>query len=261
MKMLKNTSLALTGSAILAAAMFLGTPVNGVAGGTDILHFTVSTSMTNSGVEPNADGKVQASQKEQGKADNQKLSINVSGLTINTTYGLVVTYDNDTNLVDTGTFTTDNKGKADIDYVSLGKGHGGGKKKIPLPDSLNPVSLIRGVGIVDTNLQVVLAADLSSPDKLDYLIKRGLNNGDVDADLLIHATANKTQFRLKATGLTPDTDYLLAFNGEVVQTNTSNAKGKLNIDSLTEVPPYILDVRLVELLDTSTNVILSAELP
>ena len=62
-------------------------------------------------------------------------------------------------------------------------------------------------------------------------------------------------------GLTPSTDYVLAFNGEAVMTNTASADGRLKIDSLAQVPAYILDVRTVELLDPSTNVVLSAELP
>jgi hypothetical protein len=231
---LKITS---AGSAALAAALFLTTPSGAIAGGTDILHFTDFVSMTNNGVEPDAAGMVLASQKTQGHANNQKLTIAVMGLATNTPYELVVTYDADTNMVDVGTFTTDNKGKASFNYTSLGNGHGGGHKSIPLPGSVNPVSLIREVGIVDTNLQAVLTADLTDPDKLEYLVKRDLSHADIKADLFIQATTKKTQFRLTSSGLAPSTDYLLAFNGEIVQTNTTSANGKLNINSLVDTPP------------------------
>lgn len=217
--------------------------------------------MTNNGVEPDADGMVSASQKTQGHANNQTLNIVLSGLDTNLTYNLVAIYDNDTNVVDLGSFTPDSKGKAMFNYRSLGNGHGGGKKSLSLPDEVNPVSLILELDVVDTNMQVVLSADLTNPDHLKYLIKRNLRNGDVRGSLMIQANPQKTQFRLLSTGLTPNADYLLAFNGEVVQTNTASSNGKLNINSLAETPPYILDVRTVELLDTSSNVVLQATLP
>ncbi len=260
MKTFNKSTVALAGSAIIAVAMFLASPAR-VFAGTDILHFTVIKAMTDNGVETNADGAVVASQKEQGKANNQKLSIAVKGLSANTPYELFATIDNDTNVTDITPFMTDANGEAILEYSSLGKGHGGGKKSDPLPTSLNPVSLIREVDIVNSNAQAVLTADLSMPDKLQYLIKRDLSGGGIKASLKIEANSNKTKFRLLSTGLTPDTDYMLAFNGEVVQTNTSSSNGKLNIDTLTETPPAILDVRSVELWDISSNVVLHAELP
>lgn len=263
MKTLNQMTTVLAGSVALASAMFLATPAGAAPGGTDILHFTVVKGMTNNGVEPGADGTVMASQKEQGHANNQRLQIMVSGLSTNTSYELVVAFDSDTNITDVGPFTTDAAGNANFNYTSLGNGHGGGKNATPLLTNLNPVSLIRSVDIVNTNMQSVLSADLSAPDRLQYLIKRNLSTGDVRASLFIHATTTQTQFRLMSTGLTPNADYLLAFNGEVVQTNTANADGRLNINSLVDAPPYILDVRTVELLDNTTNanVILSTELP
>ena len=261
MKTLNKTTIGFAGSATLALALFLGSPAQATAGGTDILHFTVITGMTNNGVEPGADGAVVATQKKQGKANNQSLSIAVKDLTANTPYELVVAFDNDTNIVDITPFTTDAKGNAILEYVSRGNGHGGGKYSEALPDSLNPVSLIREVDIADTNLQAVLTADLSSPDRLQYLVKRDLSTNDVNSSLLIEANGRKTHFRLLSTGLTPNTDYQLVFNGKIVQTNKSNGKGRLDIHALTDTPPYILDVRSVELWDGSSNVVLQTELP
>lgn len=260
-KTLRQRMLALTGSTTVSLAMFLATPVSVAAGGTDILHFTVTSSMTNNGVEPGADGVVTASQKTQGHASNQKLSIVITGLATNTPYELIGAIDSDTNATDIGPFTTDAKGAAIFDFTSLGNGHGGGKHSSALPDGLNPVSLIRAVDIVNSNAQAVLTADVSAPDKLDYLIKRSLSNGGVKATLQLHATTRQTQFRLLSTGLATNTDYLLAFNDEVVQTNNSGSKGRLDIHALTATPPDILDVRSVSLLDTSSNVVLQTDLP
>ena len=54
----------------------------------DVLQFSIKEPMTNNGVEPSASGTVQASQSEQGNANNQKIAINVAGLTPNTGYSL-----------------------------------------------------------------------------------------------------------------------------------------------------------------------------
>lgn len=249
----------------LVAAMLFTIPLHAFAGGTDILHFTATKAMTNAGVESNADGMVTASQKEQGKANNQKLTIVVTGLLTNTTYELVAAIDSDTNIMDITSFVTDGMGKAILEYTSLGNGHGGAKHSSAIPTNIASASLIREVDIVSTNsgtnLQVVLSADLSMPDKLQYLIKRDLSSGGIKSSLMVQATTKKTQFRLLSTGLAPNTDYLLALNGEVVQTNTSSSNGRLDIHSLTDTPPYILDVRSVELWDTSSNVVLETELP
>lgn len=268
MKTLNKTKIALAGSVALAATLFLATPAGAAPGGTDITHFTVITGMTNNltgstnnGAESNADGTVMATQKEQGHADNQKLSIKVTGLNTNTTYELVADFDSDTNMVDVGPFTTDANGNAIFEYRSLGNGHGGGHNTTALPDSLNPVSLIRELDVVNSNMQAVLTADLSAPDHLQYLIKRNLSSGGVRASLMIEANTTHTHFRLLSAGLTPNTDYVLAFNDTPVQTNTASANGRLDIHTLVETPPFILDVRSVELWDTSSNVVLQTQLP
>ncbi len=268
MKTLNKTKIALAGSVALASTIFLTTPAVAAPGGTDITHFTVITGMTNNltgttnnGVDTNADGAVMATQNEQGHVNNQKLTIMVTGLSSNTTYELVAAFDSDTNMVDVGPFTTDGKGKAAFNYTSLGNGHGGGDHTTPLPDSLNPVSLIRELDVVNSNLQAVLTADLSTPEHLQYLIKRNLSTNNIRASLMIEANATHTHFRLLSTGLMPNTDYVLAFNGEGVQTNSSDHKGRLDIHTLVETPPFILDVRSVELWDTSSNVVLQTELP
>jgi hypothetical protein len=248
-------------SVTLALTLLLASSSRATAGGTDILHLTSVTVMTNNNVEPNADGVVAVSQKEQGHANNQTLAIAVRSLTASNTYELVAIFDNDTNVVDVGPFTTDARGKADFKFTSLGRGHGGGKHSTALPDGLNPVSLVREVDIVDTNMQVILSADLSSPNKLQYLVKRNISTNDVKASLFTQASQKKTHFRLQATGLATNADYQLVLNDEVVQTNTANTKGRLDIHSLTDTPPYILDVRSVALWDSSSNVVLQTELP
>ena len=251
----------LAGTATMVAGMILTTPARAAGNGTDILHFSLIKTTMNNGVETGADGVVVASQEKQGKADNQKLNIAVTGLTNNATYELVAAIDSDTNLTDITEFTTDDKGKALLEYRSQDNGHRGGKGTSALPASLNPVSLIREVDIVNSSTQTVLTADLTMPDKLNYLIKRNLSTNAIKAELRIEATTSHTRFDLMSSGLAPGGSYLLVFNGNVVQTNTSSANGRLDIKTSSQTPPYVLDLRTVELWDSSSNVVLQTALP
>jgi hypothetical protein len=249
------------------SALFLGVAAcsasllaNAHAGGTDILHYAVTKAMANGGVESNAVGSVQAHQNKQGHADNQQLNISVSGLTANGSYALLA--NGDTNLSDGVSFTTDTNGNATLQYRSQGNGHGQGlgHGKSQLPAALDPVSAITELDVFNTSTQAVLTADMTMPDQLQYLIKRNLSTSTVDASLRIHATTAQTQFDLKASGLTATNNYLLVVNGSVVETNAADSNGKLNINSL-PVSGSILSVNSLQLLDASSNVVLTTTLP
>jgi len=229
--------------------------------GTDILHFQDRSTMTNEGVETNASGSVNASQNEQGHANNQTLAISVKGLTTNTTYSLLAGVVGATNLTAVTNFTTDASDNASLHYSSKGNGHSNGHgNKNSLPDAVNPLSSVQELDVFNASTQAVLSADLTMPDHLQYLIKRKLTAGDVSAALRIKATTNETQFRLNASGLAATNDYYLVVNGGIVQTNTSDAKGKLNITSLNSTLP-ILQVNSLDLWDTSSNVVIGTTLP
>lgn len=252
MKYVKNS---LVCAGVLTAALTAQTAL----GGTDILHFQDRSTMANEGVETNATGSVNARQNEQGHANNQTLSIAVKGLTTNTTYSLFAGVVGATNLTAVTNFTTDASGNASLQYSSKGNGHGNGNKS-PLPAELNPVSSIQELDVFNSSTQAVLSADLTMPDQLQYLIKRKLTAGDVSAALRIKATTNETQFRLNASGLAATNDYYLVVNSGIVQTNTSDANGKLNITSLNSTLP-ILQVNALDLWDTSSNVVVGTTLP
>jgi hypothetical protein len=245
------------GVAALAVTPLLAKPHGGH--GTDILHFTIHEAMTNDGVETNATGTVQASQAEQGNANNQKLDVLASGLMPGTDYKLFASTTETNTLTDVADFTTDAKGKAALHFTSLGNGHGGGKKSLPLP--VDSVSQLLELDIFNTNAQAVLTGDIRNPQSLKYLIKRDISNTNgVSASLQIKSTQSKTQFDLTASGLAASTGYLLVFNGTPAQTNTSDAKGNLKITSA-PTPANILDLQSVALWDTSSNVVVSTTLP
>lgn len=231
--------------------------------GTDILHLTTKTRMT-VGVESNALGAVSLMQKSQGKSNHQSLEINLDGLDPNGIYVLSALVDDDTNLVDVTTITPDASGEATIHYQSQvnsngkGKGHGEGNN---LPTELAPVSSIQGFIVFNTNDAVVLTADLTDPNSIQYLLKKNLSTNSVTALLMIHATDKHTQFSLMTSGLQATNNYLLVVNGAVDQTVQTDKKGRFNIKSLANPPANALDIQSLELLDTSSNVVYNATLP
>jgi hypothetical protein len=236
-------------------------------GGTGILHFFVRKTMSNPGLVPDATGRIDAKLVRQGKANNQMLNIYVARLSANTPYQLQALVGDDTNFVQIAEFTTSDAGAAALHYRAMGKnGNSGlGHGKTLLPGGLNPISNIREIAITDTNLQAVLSADLTSPDKLQYLVKRTMTNDGVDTDaagsLRIKGTTESTQFRLLASGLETNATYSLVINGNVDESAVANASGKLNFTTLLVNPIDILDVHTLSISDSASNSVLSTHLP
>jgi hypothetical protein len=229
--------------------------------GTDILHFFVRKSMTNEGAEAGVAGTVDAKQNRQGRADNQRLEIVLSGLATNASYHLFAVIDEDTsNFVHVAEFNANADGDARLRYRSHGNGNSVGKGKAALPALLNPLADVRQLAVFNSSTQAVVTADLTDPDKLHYLIKRSLSTNGIDASLRIKATTTDTQFRLVAVGLAPTNNYQLVLNGEAAQAVSTDAAGVLNVEALPGSMP-ILDLRSVGLWDSVSNLVLSTDLP
>ncbi len=226
--------------------------------GTDTLHFTVRKAMHNQGVEAGASALVNASLATQGNGNKEMLSVGAKGLQANGAYQLWALRGDDANMILVTDLTADKRGRVSLRYQNTGGGHG--LQELPAP--LDPVTGIRALTIANGHSNAVLTADLTAPDSLAYLVKRNLSGANgVSGNLAINASSHKTQFNLMATGLTPSTDYLLALNGSVVQTNSTDAKGHLQIKSLMETPSDILAVHSVQLWDSASNAVLSVTLP
>jgi hypothetical protein len=227
--------------------------------------------MSNSGVETNATGNVALTQNVQGKADKQFLSMQVTGLTSNSTYILFAGI-LDTNLTEVTNFVTDDNGNATLQYGTPGKGKN--KNNTPLPDALNPLRNVRAVAVgtivtnllsVDTN--IVLLADLSAATQFQYLVKRDISTNSapvitnaVPASIRIKASNTQAQFQLTASHLLATTDYIFAVNDAFAETVTSDAKGRLKL-TVNPDPSQILSVSSVALWDNASNVVLRTTLP
>lgn len=219
----------------------------------DVLQFSIKEPMTNNEIEPGASGKVQASQAQQGNANNQKIAISVAGLTPNTDYSLFASTTDNNDLTDILDFTTDKHGKAKFNFSSKSS-----KKILPLP--VDSVSQLLEFDVVNADSVAVLTSDVRDPQSLKLTIQRDISANNVTASLQIKSSKKKTQFKLTASGLTPDTDYQLVLNGTPVQTVTSDDNGNLTLNEA-PLPDNILDLQSVALWDTANTVIVETTVP
>jgi len=241
--------------------------------GTDILHYFVREGFTNTGVTSNAVGVVDFHEQHQGKSDHKHFNLTLRKLAPTNTYTLLSLKADETNYTDVASFTTDSRGTAMLRYREISNGNGKGPGNLPpqaqgkgkgpqtLPEGVADLTELTELVVVNASTQAVLTADLTSPDWLHYNIKRKLVNEPVGALLQIQGSAKRTHFRLQVLNLLPTNSYWLAINETVVQTNKTDSKGRLHINTLVVPPNSPLDIQSVQLLDSNTNILISTELP
>jgi hypothetical protein len=250
------------------AAPALAAPFQGK--GTNILHLTLRTDFAPNpdlgNPNPDVTGSLDLKVRQQGKADVQKLRLQLSGLTDMTTYSLYVVRDPLAPEMVDYTFETEN-GEASLKLMHLG--HGNGKKTFPM--GLAPLTDVLAIQVRNGNV-VVAEADLTEPDWLQYLVKRRLTPTVVDADaagsLFMKEHGAKVLFRLRAGNL-DDENYTLAITGVddtdalvTVETPvTADADGRLDIKGLPDGAPTPFRMTQVELINAGDQVVLGAELP
>jgi hypothetical protein len=238
-------------------------PDKGGKHGKDIFHLSIQARMVNQGVVANAGGDAGIDWHEQGKANHQNLQVKVRGLDADTSYELAAQVNDDTNLTDVVTFTTDHEGEASVKLEDKGDGHAHhGHGKGQLPAELEPVSQISELVVLDSGgTNVSLTADFTALHHFQLLVKRDISSDTVDAELEIKAEQKKADVRLSAAGLVAGSDYTLMLNDTAVQTGTADEHGRLNLHTKLASSVDILSVSSVSLIDTDTNVVVSTTLP
>jgi hypothetical protein len=222
--------------------------------------YSFRTALTNSGaVDADAKGTVRGSLARRGLADNQHLTITVSKLDVSTLYHVVAFMDDNSGPTAVADFTTDKHGSATLAYVK--SAHPG---KHPLPDAVDPVSNVRELDIVNDNGDTVLQADITDADSFSYAVKRAMDSTGfllgAGGSLQISGNPHTTRITVTAVGLTPLTSYQLMVDGVSVTTKTSDRHGHLSITGPRTGLPLVLDIRTVELADTTigANIILGS---
>jgi hypothetical protein len=248
---------------LAVAVMFSPNDMVAAPGGTGIVQFISETDMTNTGVNPDASGKINVTASQGNDNNHQQLNISLANLDPNTTYQLIAFIGDDTNAMSIAGFTTDQNGTFTVSYMEKSRGKPGPHME-QLPNALDPMCIVRELDIVNGSADTVLRGVLASPDQWHYLVTRSMNNtGFLPAavgDLLILGGPRSTLFWLRASGLTPRTQYSLTINGSVVQTSTSDKKGKLNLTKLPPGSPDVLDIHMLALTDGSgSNIVLTID--
>ena len=217
--------------------------------GTDVLHLSVRSAFEGAA----GGGEVAASLRQQGNADIQKAMLEVSGLAAGTSYTLFALLRGAMDPVEVLAFDTDDDGAASLKLMKGG-----------LPAALDPLSDVLALEIRTGADEVVLEADLESPDFLQYLVKRALENEGADDDaagtLFMKAGPSQQRFRLVADGLEAGADYTLLVDGASA-TLTADERGRVETRERPAGAPELLAIESVELRDGADQVVLSAELP
>lgn len=244
-------TLGLAMAVMLSAHTVAASPVvNGV------MHLITETDFFNTGVDTNAQGKINVTMTRQGNANNQDLHISATKLDPNTTYGLFALVGSNTNELGVAELTTDRKGSLNVTYEKKSQGRSNPHKQ-PLPVVLDPLCGIRELSIVNQNQAIVLRGIMTNPSEGSYMVNRSLDNvgypPKAKGNLIIHAGARSTLFSMQASGLTPLTVYNLAINGVIVQAHASDRGGRLFLRELPTWAPDVLNINSLALTDVSGN--------
>jgi hypothetical protein len=227
--------------------------------GTSVLHYMTRNALTTtSNALENTAGSLRLQDNVQGKSAKQTLDLSLTGLEANAAYTLLAVVGDAVDAVPVGTFSTDSKGAARVSYSGKGK-------KAPLPASLDPLTDLRAISIENASTQSVAFAWIDTAESFQYLVKRNLTPADTatteSGSVSLKSNGSTVNFRLIAGGLVASNNYSLALNSNVVSTASADGDGGLTLTEWPVTAPAILDLRLLQLLDGSSNAVLSLDLP
>lgn len=246
-------SISKTLAALLASAVMAHAHPNGP----NLIHYSVNESMTASGVDADATGRVQAFVKQKGDSDHQRLRVHVAGLDPRTTYTLLAQIGDDPNLVVVTSFTTGAAGKGNVLY------NHGAKTNVnhALPEVLNPLTDVRAFAVANGNGDIVLSVNLHESASMNFELASVFNNTGNDPQAIgcvaVACQSGVVQFRLLAAG--QSSRYTLCINDSPVASYSANS-GSINIGALPVSAPSPLDFRKLAVRNASDEIVLQSDL-
>ena len=234
--------------------------------GPDKLHYIAQTCLTNKHAATNAIGMLKLDYYDQGKSLMQKLDLTATNLSSLQLYSLLAVVGDDPTAYEVGTFTTDKKGKVKLSCLDVANANGTpGPTNKPLPGLLNPLLNVRWIGIYRDVTQRVAWVWLDASALYQYQVKRNLTRVDPLAtaagSIDLKCSAAGANFQLKADGLAPFSMYYLAFNSNAVNSAMSDKSGRLKMVGWPVNATPGPGLRLIELLDSNTNAVLTTTIP
>ena len=250
-----------------AAILFLtSAPLHAFLPCESAMNYSFKTVLDNSTVDADARGYV-SGRLVQGRyswQNYQRLQIKLAKLNPDTQYQLAAIFDDDPDaaLIPVTGFTTTARGSYRFFLVNRG-----GVTQ-PFPNSLDPVTSIRSLLILDGSGRIVLRTDMTNPHHMYYWDRDCMKNTGfllpAAGTLVITATAKTNRFALKASGLAPSRDYLFMIDDDVMQTYTSDTRGNLRFvfRKPAEESINVFDYHTLALTDDTSarHIILIAEL-
>jgi hypothetical protein len=197
---------------------------------------------------------------QQKNSSMQKFDLNASGLLAGSNYTLVAVTATETN--DAAIVKGDKQGRVCASYQDKGQGKSNGKKAFPA--ELDPVTDLVAVGLMD-GVNTVAWAWVNTSPQFQYLVKRNLTATDTNSGMagavFLKANAENIKFSVGASGLVAGEAYHLALNSVVVASLLADADGRVGFVGWPASGPAVIDLRAVEVLNASSNVVLSTVLP
>lgn len=229
----------------------------------NMIHYSVTETMSATGADTNVTGQVQVFQKQQGNADHQRLRVTVAGLEARTSYALLAQLGDDTNLVTVGGFTTTRSGRGSVLYFqNHAPTSATANRRHVLPASLGPLTEVRALAVADTNGGIVLTVDLhQSPSLLFELASVFGNTGSDPAAIGCVSVALQgggAQFRLFATG--QSSEYTFCVNDQSVATYAADGLGRISVGAFPLRAPSPLEFRKLSVLDAGRQIVLESQL-
>jgi hypothetical protein len=260
-------------AAITALSLCGMTSATFAGNGTDILHYTTKAAM--SAPDSDAVGKVDIKVRKQGNADKESLIIRLRGLELNADYQIQFLGADGLAYGDPIAFSSDDEGRA---YLESRNGNGNSSPKktaISLPEGLDILDVtgvvvqVPAQGPPPSEPVVVLQAALGSAGAYHYLVKKNIKEGDIRGTLRVMSNGDASQFRLLVVGVDSSSTVQLGLNGEYVQNNLTDEKGRVVITAPLSEPVDVLALESVQLAYPDTDLtppdepqlIFSVELP
>lgn len=231
----------------------------------DLLHFSVADNMEYLGADTltETNARVLLRHNEQGKVTVQSLDILVQNAAADTSFVVLATLLDGT-VVQVGELTTNEDGDAKLRLRKVAHSNGRvnkiGRGLTALPDELGDLYAVRRLSLAvevtpptdPATYTEVFVADLTQPDKFEYIVKRDVSTEDIRASLQLLATAKKAVLRLTARGLEADTPYWLAVNTYAapeftVMEDASDRNGRLDLRTDIDPALRVLDLHQVQL--------------
>lgn len=265
-RIVTNLAGILCGALLLCCASLQAAPAKGKPHqSNDLLHFSFADNMEYLGsdtlTETNA--RVLLRHNEQGKVTVQSVDILVQNAAADTSFVVLATLLDGT-VVQVGVLTTDDDGDGKLRLRKVAHSNGKvnklGRGFTALPETLDDLHSVRRLSLAvevtpptdPATYTEVFVADLTQPDKFEYIVKRDLSTDDIHASLQLLATAKRAVARLTVRGLDADTPYWLAVNTYAapeftVMEDTSDRNGRLDLRTDIDPPSRVLDLHQVQL--------------